>query len=228
MTAVQELVADPVSFIRHNLLKIDGFCNDPPPQAFQPNGTILLTLQDVTNDYGGVQRPRNRKGVYALNNWIQGTTQYKATNLYLVRLATPNDAESFTAYICPYRTNASLSTHLGQNAALMFTAEMTGCSFGVGIPNNGGVLVMHSNEAQLATQNSTAPQVQGQLQQLQGANANARMLQPGQYRMVGDNGLDTRSTTIGIRKGRKWEFWFQNFNYGAGQGDQVISVTKIK
>ena len=128
MTAVQELVADPVSFIRNNLLKIDGYCNDPPPQAFQPNGTILLTLQDVTNDYGGVQRPRNRKGVYALNNWIQGTTQYKATNLYLVRLATPNDVESFTAYICPYRTNASLSKHLGQDAALMFTAEMTGCS----------------------------------------------------------------------------------------------------
>ena len=227
MPAVQELLADPVSFIRHNLLKVDGFCNDPPQNAYQPDGTVLLTLDDVTNDFGGVTRKRNRKGFAKLRNWITGETQYKATRLYLVRLARNGDAETFSAYICPYRTDASLSTHLGNAARLMFTAEMTGCSFGVGIPNAQGVLVMHSNESALATQDSTAPQVQGQLQQLQNANANARMLQPGQYRQVGDGGMDTRATTMGIRVNTDWQFWYQNFNYGAGMGDTMLTVARV-
>ncbi len=228
MTAVQELEADPVGFIRHYLLKIANSCNDPPPQAYQADGTILLTLEDVTNIYGGVQRDRNRKGVYALNNWIQGTTQSKATRIYRVRPAVATDAESFAAYICPYRTDASLSKQLGNAASLMFTAEMSGCSFGIGIQSKAGVLVMHSNEARLATQDSTDPQVQGQLQALQTGNASARMLQPGMYRHVDDDGMDTRSTTLGIRVGGKWEFWYQNFNFGVGNGDKIIRVSKIR
>jgi hypothetical protein len=64
----------------------------------------------------------------------------------------------------------------------MFTAEMTGCSFGIGQPNgNGDVLVMHSNRADLATPLSTAPQEQGQLAELQNANADNKMLQPASY-----------------------------------------------
>lgn len=228
MTAVQDLVADPTSFIRHNLLKIDGSCNDPPQVSYQPNGTIMLTLEDMTNDFGGVMRPRNRKGIPKLVNSIKGRTQYKATRLYVVRVARPTDLETFAAYICPYQTNASRQVVLGVAASLMFTAEMTGCSFGIGIPNaQGGVLVMHSNEANLATEQSTAPQAAGQLQQLQNANANALMLQPGQYRTVTDT-QDTRATTIGILVGGDWQFWYQNFDYGAGVGDTVISVARLR
>ena len=227
MPAAQDLVAHPHAFIRHNLLLFAGPI-EPGPAELQANGTVFVKLEDYTQYYQ-VSRVKNRKGIPKLINAIQGVTETKLTSFYVVTPAQPNDPNAIAIYVCPYRTNASLSTNLGTASNLMFTAEMTGCSFGVGqAAANGSVLVMHSNESQLATPTSTAPQEQGQLQQLTNANAIRKTLQPGSYRMFDPaNDIDYRATTIGIRVGTKWEFWYQNFNHTTTNKD-MVSVARIK
>ncbi len=228
MTAAQELVAHPHAFVRHNLLQLNGTLGIPTPTQLQSNGTVLLKLEDYTAYYH-VTRVRNRKGIRKLLNYINNTVQIKVTNFYVVSAANVGDQDTFSAYICPYADNQSHSIQLGNASNLMFTAEMTGCSFGVGIPGpHGDVLVTHSNEKDLATPTSTAPQEQGQLQQLQNLGTDFKMLQPSSYREFdAANDIDFRATTVGIRSGGKWEFWYQNYNATAGDRS-VASVTRIR
>jgi len=226
MTATQDLVAHPRAFLRHNMLMLGVGAMNPAPEQLRPDGTMRLKLVDVGDGYN-LTRVRNRKGIPKLLNWINGTEQTKATNFYSVNPALATDPETFFAYVCPYAQDQSLSKQLGDAASLMFTAEMSGCSFGIGIPGpNGSVLVMHSNESLLATRESTAPQALGQLQRLTEGGATNKMLLPENYRRVDDdNFIDHRATTVGIRKGRKWEFWYQKFQ--AGGDRHMMAVMKI-
>jgi hypothetical protein len=230
--SVQELVGDPVGFIKKNLLVLHGDINDPPQAAFQPNGTVRLALQQLPGGpegYGSLTRARNRKGLAKLFNHITGMKQYKAMNYYRVVLAGPGTApnEQFSAYICPYRQNEAPNVVLRGDANLMFTAEMTGCSFGIGMPNaNGDRRVMHSNEANQATQNSTAPQEAAQLRDMQRGLGRGHALQPKHYRVVSDDS-DQRATTIGVRVGGAWQFWFQHYNFLGNDGTTMLRVRQI-
>jgi hypothetical protein len=52
----------------------------------------------------------------------------------------------FNAYWCPYAEDTVNAVTLSDEADLMFTATMNGCSFGVGIPSvDGAVRVAHAN-----------------------------------------------------------------------------------
>jgi len=228
MTAVDELLQDPRAFIRHYLLRLDPGINDPAPGQLRANGTVLMGLKDITNDYTAINRWRNRKGIPKLVYTITGSQQEKATKFYLVVPANPSVPRSdcFAAYICPYRQDAALGVTLGDAANLMFTAEMSGCSFGYGKQaSDGSVRVMHANNASLATPASTAPQAAAQLLSLQQEFGAGPALTPDQYREVDDD-RDTRATTIGLRLNGKWEFWYQNFNFG-GTDYFLIETTPI-
>jgi hypothetical protein len=88
-----------------------------------------------------VARIRNRKGPAKLMPKSNKSWWEKTFNYYQVLPANPGDLETFEAYICPYRDNETNTKFLGMN----------GCTFGVGIPNaNGGVLVGHVNAANQA------------------------------------------------------------------------------
>ena len=94
----------------------------------------------------------------------------------------------------------------------MFTAELTGCSFGVGMPGpNGERRVVHANAADKATQDDTTPQVNRQLRMLQRRVGGGQAVQPRHYRMFDmETGVEQRATILGVRKGNgRWEFWFQ-------------------
>jgi hypothetical protein len=230
MTAVDELRQDPRAFIRHYLLRLDPLINEPAPNQLRANGTVLMTLTDVTNDYTEVSRWRNRQGLPKLYSKITGSSQEKATRFYKV---TPTTAlggpDTFAAYICPYRQDAALGATLSDAANFMFTAEMTGCSFGVGMAaSDGSIRVMHVNNASLALPNSTAPQEAAQLAALQQEGlGSGSTLQPGDYREVNAQGRDTRATTIGLRLNGKWEFWYQNYNFDGG-GYFLIETAQIR
>jgi hypothetical protein len=102
MTARDDLVAHPHAFIRHNLLSCSLI--DPTPAQIQPDGTVLLKLEDYTTYYNAPTCVRNRKLVPKLYNYITDTVDTKLTNVYVVTAAIPGDHDTFSAYICPYET----------------------------------------------------------------------------------------------------------------------------
>jgi hypothetical protein len=230
MTARDDILNHPEAFIRHNVLL---YCGPlvPAPNQLQPNGTVNLKLDEETDvNMFAATRVRNRKGFAALRNKIQGRVQTKATGFFYVNYAQADDPEAFPAYICPYQPDQSLQTVLGQDATLMFTAQMSGCSFGVGIPTQNSVLVMHSNDG-LTGENTPGDttakrnaQQTSQFNSLTGANANRKMLQPDSYRIGGG---DLRATIIGVRKGHKWDFWYQNHDVQGQSSYHQMEVSKI-
>lgn len=228
---VQQLLADPVRFIRKNLLTLSGALNEPRTQDLGPNRTVRLTLEQLPGGlegYGALTRRRNRKGLAKLRNKIMGAEQHRAMDFYRVVLAGPNTPanDSFEAYICPYRQDHDLGAIVGTHASLMFTAEMTGCSFGVGMPaRDGSRYVVHSNQARHATQDSTAPQEAAQLDALKERVQRGHALQPRHYRNVGDDGVDERATMIGVRTDGAWQFWYQHYNFG--DGVTMLNVRRI-
>ena len=71
-------------------------------------------------------------------------TDGKACPVYEMHRAA--EGERFKAYWCPYEDEKVRAVTLAGEAELMFTAKMTGCSFGVGMPAiDGSVRVAHSN-----------------------------------------------------------------------------------
>lgn len=118
MSAVSEFVKNPVTFLENN---------------------IVLQMVAGTGVHGTTGsftlRPTSKTG------YLPGGGSCPVYEMH-----TGSGSESFTAYWCPYEDDKVRSVTLGSAANLMFTAKMTGCSFGVGIPgSDGSVRVAHSN-----------------------------------------------------------------------------------
>jgi hypothetical protein len=86
----------------------------------------------------------------------------------------------------------------------MFTPSMNGCTFGIGIPNAAGdVLVCHSNSAKSG--GGTPPDVQALVQRHlvePVLSEGGLILEPKDYRTIGKE----QATTFGIRRAGGWEF----------------------
>jgi hypothetical protein len=228
MTYVSELLNDPCGFVRHYYLSLDPALFVPKQSQLMSDGTVRAKLLDKTKDYvvyndvdgsGGIKaqptRPRNRKGFGLLAAKLGGSEQsVKATRCFVV---TPADAlkedDAFAAYICPYTPGQTMTKTVGAGADIMFTAEMTGCTFGVGSAAPDGTrLVCHSNDMASGNLGGAALQQSSQLQKTNAAVPGATAFQPDDYRKVTPD-YETRATIVGIRLKGAWEFWAQVFDY---------------
>src|SRR5262245_24305641 len=143
---------DPVKFLRKNLLTLHSSLDDPPAQLIRDDKTILVKLEDYTRCWKTAIRHRRRKGLAALVSKSNQKWWTKPTAVLAVLPAQDGDAGAFPAYICPFRYNTLCVRTLGTDAVVMFTGDMDGCTFGVGMPNaNGGVRVGHANAIQEVT-----------------------------------------------------------------------------
>jgi hypothetical protein len=216
---IGDFIKDPLTFLRHNLLRLT--ITDIPPHKFQPGGTVAVTLEDTTKDYTEVgttlTRNRNRsKFVKFIGNFLP-VEKVGNMRFYDVRFAKPNESY-FSAFICPYSHGNTHSVTLTDQGDFMFTANMDGCSFGVGIQVNGQVLVAHANEQ---AQPTNALNTTQQLVNLQNLSADNLTLVPGTYR----TNQSQQATTVGIRKNNLWRFWYQQYE---GYNDRhLIGVQEI-
>lgn len=209
------LGADPEAFIRHHLLTLHSDLDHPAQALLSPVGTVRVTLVDITNEYEGVWRNRNRRGLARLmpscnTNWWVRTAQ-----LFQVTPAQPGDAASFHAYICPYKDNRFKAKFLDSAADVMFTGDMDGCSFGVGMANaQGGVRVGHVNAKDSATGDQFHPnytqQRADQANRLATENLTRGMVDPDRYRDGAPAGGEFKAVTIGLRINRAWRFYYQH------------------
>lgn len=215
MSPAAELRKDPLAFMRHYYLALD-------PEMFKPkqadtfrDGTVRLKLRDDTSDYDGdLTRSRNRSRAGGLLARFTGASTIKVTKKFTLRRASPFDDDAIPAYICPYEPGCTLRTTVGTAANLMFTAEMSGCTFGIGSPTpQGAVSVCHSNDHAAGSAGGAAGQAAAQLRSTMTAlSRGGTAFQPGDYREVTDQ-YETRATVVGVRKGTTWEFWAQKFAF---------------
>ncbi len=232
---------DPRRFLRHNLLTLATAMENPSVNKMSPQGTVMVTLTDITNQWSTVTRNRNRKGLAALMPITSSTVWETPTNLYEVSDATNGASNAFPAYICPWSEDSVCTMTLGHNADVMFTGNMNGCTFGAGIPaNDGTVRVGHANAASFATGTKDNPdfttQRQMQRDALSTRGAGANIVNPDVYRAnVTYSGVDRMdfeiiAVTVGIRIGGKWEFYYQHQRYGGTAGNfsyEKMGTTKI-
>jgi hypothetical protein len=223
---------DPQAFIRHNLLTLDSVLDDPAPGLLRTDGTVWVTLEDVTAGFNTIERNRNRKGLAKVLPTMTQTQVTKTTRIYKITKAEWNNPDGFPAYICPYADNTARFKTLGSAAAFMFTGDMDGCTFGIGIPNSsGGVRVGHSNARDQATGTTFnpnfAPQRAAQQQDLVNGGTGASVIDPNIYRNS-PAGTDYRAVTIGLRIGDAWEFWYQHQNVDGCDLRSKLATTRLR
>lgn len=113
------------------------------------------------------------------------------------------DGRAIKAYWCPYIPNDTGVITLGSQATYMFTAGLTGCSFGFGNPSSDGALrVAHAN-SQEEDKNS---QSEAQAKQLVSKNI-IQSYSPKEYRTDSDG----QSTIFGIRGIIHWRIFAHKF-----------------
>ena len=212
---------DPRRFIRNNLLMLHDSILNPPLNTLNGDGTLWVKLVEANDYFGAIERRRNRSGLAQLMPKSNKTWWETLTSIYVVMTAKETEEDRHKAYICPYGTNSTKDKMLGRDADVMFTPTLSGCTFGVGSPNNdGGVRVAHSNAMSWAEQEEGGqmnyePQIRAQLAGLQHADIADRVLAPEQYNYNAAKGYRARgnifmSATMGLRIGGVWEFWYQH------------------
>lgn len=241
MTVTTELIANPLKFLKGIFLTLASSLDYPTGTMVKPNGTVTVKLHDMAPDLQGmitVARMRNRKGMASLMPKTNKSWWEKTINYYQVRPANPGDPEPFEAYICPYKDNETNTKFLDMSADFMFTGDMNGCTFGVGIPNvNGGVLVGHANAANYALptphvtgtwEERVAPQRDAQRERL-ARRGLEQMIDPDVYRPA-DGEADLKAIAIGVRRGSDWSFWYQHQLYDPVLSNQytMMSLTPLR
>lgn len=229
MTPAQRLLVDPVTFLQNNLLVVmDPDVWHPKQEQLDKKFRAKLTLADMV-EAGYIFRPGppKRSGLFGSKK----PQQAKAEGLYMVQMADAktDPGNTFLSYICPYKDDRGGSMVLGGDADIMVTAEMSGCTFGIGSqgPLSKARMVMHANAKSAGTEGSINPQAIAQRQMVTGGlGAKARLWEPRQYRRT-DNELDTRSTIIGVRSATgEWNFYAQKYNADM-EGRTLLGTVKI-
>lgn len=121
---------------------------------------------------------------------------------YSLRKATGNDAVWFEAYLVEFAPGLSPTTTLGSKANLCFTANMNGCTFGIGSQAKPGdsVLVTHSNSRGMGSQEANTADQRTKASAIVGVGG--RLFEPEHYR-IGTK----QSITFGYRMpGKLWKF----------------------
>jgi hypothetical protein len=201
MGAVDRFLEDPVEFMQNN------FVTTPEAGAFnQTGGKKFFTLEKKANTFArSVERPEAKIPVY------------------FARPASGGDPEGLMEiYWCPYEDNSMKSIMVGNEANIMLTAPMNGCSFGVGAAaDDGSRYVAHIN---MKSQNN-AWNKQDAI--LKGSRMGNVIVSPHMY--MGEDKSPVLVTTFGVRtpKTREWNFYYQLSKTGISGGSMTRTLVGV-
>lgn len=193
---VQELLHNPKDFLGDHLI-IAAF--NPTQPGYLTAGPHQFKLAFLDN----IKRPGRVRGTARLHD---------GDCYYLQRETGASGPNTFMAYWIPYEDNSVHAVNLGNQATLAFTARMDACAFGYTNFANGIAVACHAN----------AQNQQGTFDD-QGAR---HMIGPTKHKLTRQMYKTTKytpqlanaevaATTIGIRSGNKWHFYFQKYEmYG--------------
>jgi len=125
--------------------------------------------------------------------------------VYYISFLTPEEAaeneDAFKIYWVEYKGNSpGTKTWLGNESPLMFTALMTGCSFGLGSKTPAGVMAAHVNSAnESKTGNPDVHQNQDQYRKLETLGLTDKVVEMSDY-LPGEFDMQVKTTPFGFRE----------------------------
>lgn len=192
------LVASPRAFLDRAAVMVAASCAKPTlsgkPDLLtleQDEGTKAYRQIQIGSDYGMDRVP-----------------------YYILRKATSADTVTFSAYLVEYQDGKTPITVLGTAATMCFTANMNGCTFGIGSQANAnaGLVVTHSNSRGFASQEENAADQRFRASHVVGPDG--RLFEPEHYRSN-----NKQSITFGYRSpGQLWRFCFLSYQRHIGEG----------
>ncbi len=188
-----DLVADPRTFMASIACEVNHTCFSQSI-AGQPDDLTFQFLEDGPISYR--------------QSWTRNDVDFK-TRVPVFRLNKAQGGDvSFKAYIITYITGSTPSTTLGTDAPLAFTANMNGCTLGIGSQANArsAVTVTHSNSAGHGSDDANA---NDQHQQALGVvGVGGALLEPSVYRTH-----NKQAVTFGYRsRGQMWRFAYLSYH----------------
>jgi hypothetical protein len=125
MTAQQDFVRNPAAFMRDNVLRCQFFDGGVNIANSQP---LVVTVKVMKDDPKVTNRPGGK--VYYLTTDVTGCDRTAKVPIFWLG----------------YKDNDTRRGMLNRNSRVMFTANMDGCTLGVGSQDGqGGCLVSHAN-----------------------------------------------------------------------------------
>ena len=188
------------------------------PVGFLDNIGLMIS-QTIADHEAADDRPV-RLTFKAMNNPAvrDRTGNREKIQCYMLTKAKPGET-GFDAYIAKYKQGSTTPTTLGTAARLCFTANMNGCTFGIGNQQaDGTLLVTHGNAAGHPTSRgfrekssaAAATALQTAIQYTEAKDAlgvGSRVFEPEHYRIDGK-----QSVTFGVLNNRnKWRFYSMSY-----------------
>jgi hypothetical protein len=164
----------------------------------------------------------------------EGTTAYRQfligddvgmdrVPFYILRKAKGTDTVTFSAYLVEYEDGKTPITVLGTAATMCFTANMNGCTFGIGSQANAnsGLVVTHSNSRGHGSQDANTADQRFRAGNVVGPDG--RLFEPEHYRTN-----NKQSITFGYRSpGQLWRFCFLSYQRHTGQRITTYGVQDV-
>ena len=186
MTAI---TSDPESFLKNNLLLIQY-------QAYESgyrNPGVKRFLLNKEDDFTCM-----RKGTGIISQFKE-----KTVDVWSIKSTTPQNANGWDCYWLPYDQDFKHVVVLESDADVMFTPAMDGCSFGFTNHGGGVYSASHGNLQTPMGRIDEAGLRQGMRFHKSTLHKSDYMNVPGQ--------TDVKVTMVGVRKGNKWRFFYQQY-----------------
>lgn len=206
MTAEADFLADPVGFMKKNVIR-------PIIHGYGVSIQQFKFTRDLTMEV--------KKGSF---HWYS-----KSLKFYKVE---PDPAGPIRAYVLGYKDNEAVGNILGvapTDPSIMFTYRMDGCSLGFAQASNAApAYVSHHNDK---ANSNVATNIEGQAVNFSdGATPALNYAHKSGY-MTDSKGAHNnfyKSTTVGLRDpGNIWRFYFQVRKYHGQVGDRDLSLKGV-
>jgi hypothetical protein len=202
MSYQSDFVADPVAFMSLHVLRCQFF--DGGLKISQSRPTVV-----TVKEMAGSPPVINNRGakVFYLTLDVAGKNLNEKTPIFWLG----------------YEDNKSTRGMLTNHSPYMFTANMDGCTLGVGSQSgDGGCLVSHAN---LKSAGGGEGQRFGQQEQLRTefADQSFRMLQPSSYMKTTDGTVRFKATNFGVNTNGTWKFYTHKWMLSGGKSGSYIN-----
>ncbi|GGF65763.1 hypothetical protein GCM10007301_26850 [Azorhizobium oxalatiphilum] len=203
-----------VAFLEKNILLVDPKLQNPKKEKLNKDRTVYVELAWTNLSYTSLVRIKNVKSKSFCCFTSAPSQKSVPAKLVIVRPSTQKSEGAFKAYICPYSNDFVHAIVLERAADVMFTANMDGCTFGIGQPSPQGVVrVAHANAQGIESKSDTPdPQRREQVRMLKQEGTDQHIVDPYAYVDRAPFGHGHTAVTVGLRdpKSNRWSFYYQH------------------
>lgn len=205
MSDQSDFFADPVAFMQANVVRCQFIDGSSGISASKP---MVVTIRQVAEAT------------------VVGSKTGKVFHLS-ANTAGLSRAEKMPIFWLGYANNTASRMMLNDSAKMMFTANMDGCTLGIGSQaGDGGCLVSHANMISAGGGEAQRSVQEGQLRGVFGDDG-FRMIQPASYMPTSTGIGGFKATNFGINTNGTWDFYTHTWMNLAAEGESKVGGRHI-